>query len=154
MGLGREGGILLSAYTQMCSACTQWPLSPDLQHLRCPSKGLFWCSAVQTTLRPRWRCRRRLLVGRKGGCCHLSNYQSKGTLCYIVLCYIALHYIALYSHWTSLGQQRNCRKLGQIQTWYLSNLLHKLIFQHLEIYPKKARKSRHFYAFNMTIYHF
>ena len=81
----------------MCSACTQWLLSLDLQHLRCPSKGLFWCSAVQTTLRPRWRCRRRrrLLVARMGGCCHLSNYQSKRALCYIALRYIALCYIAL-----------------------------------------------------------
>ena len=31
------------------------------------------------------------------------------------------------------------------QTWYLSNLLHKHIFLHLEIYPKKAHKSRKFY---------
>ena len=30
------------------------------------------------------------------------------------------------------------------QTWYLSIFLHKHIFQILEIYPQKARKSRHF----------
>ena len=105
-GAGTRGGILLSAYTQMCSACTQWPLSPDLQHLRCPSKGLFWCSAVQTTLRPRWRCRRRLLVGRMGGCCHLSNYQSKRTLRAALYCATLhcaqLHYIILHCVHTGL----------------------------------------------------
>ena len=33
------------------------------------------------------------------------------------------------------------------QTWYLSNLLHKHITKHLEIYPKKMRKLRHSWQF-------
>ena len=31
-----------------------------------------------------------------------------------------------------------------VQTWYLSNLLHKYIPSYLEIYPKKTRKLWHF----------
>ena len=77
--------------------------------------------------------------------CHCIHSDCKLTL---TLYYLTQFYIRYTANLTvTLCKFENTNSIQiwfHTQTWYLSNLLHKHIFQHLEIYLKKTRKLQHF----------